>query len=421
MAIMFIGHVDCGKSTISGQILYSIGAIDRRDIEKYKKEAQKNGRDSWYLAYIMDQTEEEKEKGKTMETGRACFYTQKRNYTLLDAPGHQIYIQNMITSASQADVGILVISAREGEFEKGFEKGGQTKEHVLLAKVMNVPKLLVLINKMDDKTVQWNEIRYNNICGKLTEFLKNNGFKNIIYIPVSGLCGDNIIKKGNCEWYKGKTFIEELDDIIINDNNNKNLMISVYDKYQDMGKNIIIGKIESGILNKKSKLCIMPNNINIDVTNIDIDFESNDENFYTGDHVYISTKTNLDNINGSVICDVNDPIKPVNKFKAVVQITSVKKESPLITKGTTLMMHLNTLTVEVEIDNVICRIDKKEKKNIETKCNFLKINNVGNVIIKTIYPICCAKYENYKHLGSFTLRSDSQTIAVGKIIGLPNI
>ena len=158
--IVFIGHVDAGKSTLGGNILYLTGMVDERTMEKYEKEAREAGRESWYLSWALDTSKEERNKGKTVEVGRARFETEKRRYTILDAPGHKSYVPNMISGAAQADVGVLVISARKGEFETGFDKGGQTREHAVLAKMQGINKLVIVINKMDDPTVAWSKERY---------------------------------------------------------------------------------------------------------------------------------------------------------------------------------------------------------------------------------------------------------------------
>ncbi|GMI50751.1 hypothetical protein TeGR_g6974 [Tetraparma gracilis] len=157
--IVFIGHVDAGKSTLSGNILYLTDNVDKRTIERYEREAKDRNRESWFLAFIMDTNEEERAKGKTVEVGRAYFDTPDKRYTILDAPGHKNYVPNMIMGASQADVGVLVISARKGEFEAGFDRGGQTREHAMLCKTLGINYLIVVINKMDDPTVNWSKER----------------------------------------------------------------------------------------------------------------------------------------------------------------------------------------------------------------------------------------------------------------------
>lgn len=190
--VVFIGHVDAGKSTIGGQIMYLTGMVDKRTLEKYEREAKEKNRETWYLSWVVDTNQEERDKGKTVEVGRAYFETENKHFTILDAPGHRSFVPNMIGGASQADVAVLVISARRGEFETGFERGGQTREHAMLAKTAGVKHLVVLINKMDDSTVGWNIKRYEECKEKLTPFLKRIGFNpktDIHYMPCSGLTG----------------------------------------------------------------------------------------------------------------------------------------------------------------------------------------------------------------------------------------
>lgn len=174
--VIFLGHVDAGKSTLGGCILVVTGMVDERTLEKYKKESKEAGRESWFLSWVLDLNKEERAKGKTVEVGRGFFETDKRRYSILDAPGHKTFVPNMIGGASQADVGVLVISARKGEYETGFEKGGQTREHAILAKTQGVNKLIVVVNKMDDPTVEWSEDRYKQCTSKLTAFLKGVGY-----------------------------------------------------------------------------------------------------------------------------------------------------------------------------------------------------------------------------------------------------
>jgi len=206
--IVFIGHVDAGKSTLGGNLLFLTGMVDKRTMEKYEREAKDAGRESWYLSWALDSTPQERSKGKTVEVGRAYFETDQRRYTILDAPGHKTFVPSMITGAAQADVAILVISARKGEFETGFERGGQTREHIMLVKTAGVSKVIVVINKMDDSTVNWEKSRYEEIKDKLTPFIKSAGFNpktDVSFIPLSAYTGVNLkerIPKSVCTWFE---------------------------------------------------------------------------------------------------------------------------------------------------------------------------------------------------------------------------
>lgn len=193
--VVFIGHVDAGKSTLSGNILYLTGQVDQRTIDKFEREAKDLNRESWFLAFIMDTSEEERAKGKTVEVGMAHFDTPSKRYAILDAPGHKNYVPNMIAGAAQADIGCLVVSARKGEFEAGFDRSGQTREHAMLAKTLGVDKLVVVINKMDDPTVKWSQKRFDECVTKLKPFLKGCGYKvkkDVTFVPISGLNGANV-------------------------------------------------------------------------------------------------------------------------------------------------------------------------------------------------------------------------------------
>lgn len=232
ISLVFIGHVDAGKSTLAGNILFQMNEVDERTMQKYKEAAEKLGRASWVYAFVIDTNEEERAKGKTVEVGRAHFNTLKKRYTILDAPGHKDYVPNMIGGASQADVAILVISARKGEFETGYKLGGQTQEHATLVKMLGVKKIIVVINKMDEPTVEWSEERFNEIHGELLPFLTRRARKSnqtvqhgpsleyspddLLWIPVSGYSGINIVERLTpdiCPWYKGPSLIEALDNM----------------------------------------------------------------------------------------------------------------------------------------------------------------------------------------------------------------
>lgn len=269
--IVFIGHVDAGKSTIAGSILYRLGQIDERTIEKYQREAKANNRESWFIAYIMDVNEDEREKGKTVEVGKAFFETPSKRFTVLDAPGHASFVPNMLQGACLADYAALVISAKTGEFEAGFEKDGRTREHALLAKSLGVSKLVVIVNKMDEDSVKWSKERYDQIKKDLSSFLKMCGYnleKHVSWIPMSGLTGDNMIThvdKHKCAWYEGPTLLELLDSLELPERSeNAVVRVPVLDRYKDQGIHAI-GKVESGTVKYGGTYTLMPNKTNFEV------------------------------------------------------------------------------------------------------------------------------------------------------------
>ncbi|XWS48263.1 hypothetical protein CRYUN_Cryun13aG0059900 [Craigia yunnanensis] len=257
--VVFIGHVDAGKSRAGGQILFLSGQVNDRTIQKYEKEAKDKSRERWYMAYIMDTNEKERVKGKTVEVGRAHFETETTRFTILDAPGHKSYVPNMTSGAAQADIGVLVISACKGEFETGYESGGQTREHVQLAKILGVAKLLVVVNKMDDPTVNWSNQRYDEIELKMTHFLRSSGYnvkKNVQFLPISGLIGTNIktiVDKSLCPRWNGPCLFEALDSIEVPLRDPKGpFRMPIIDKFKDMGT--VMGMVESGSVREGDSL-----------------------------------------------------------------------------------------------------------------------------------------------------------------------
>ncbi|XP_043813346.1 eukaryotic peptide chain release factor GTP-binding subunit isoform X6 [Manihot esculenta] len=325
--VVFIGHVDAGKSTTGGQILFLSGQVDDRTIQKYEKEAKDKSRESWYMAYIMDTNEEERVKGKTVEVGRAHFETETTRFTILDAPGHKSYVPNMISGASQADIGVLVISARKGEFETGYERGGQTREHVQLAKTLGVSKLLVVVNKMDDPTVNWSKERYDEIESKMIPFLKSSGYnvkKDVLFLPISGLLGTNMktrIDKSVCSWWNGPCLFEALDAVEVPLRDPKGpFRMPIIDKFKDMGT-VVMGKVESGSITEGDSLLVMPNKTQVKVVAVYCD-ETKVRCAGPGENlrVRLSGIDDEDILAGFVLSSIAKPIASVTEFVAQLQI-----------------------------------------------------------------------------------------------------
>ncbi|KAI0368109.1 eukaryotic polypeptide chain release factor 3 [Pilatotrama ljubarskyi] len=424
--IVFIGHVDAGKSTMGGNILYLSGMVDKRTMEKYEREAKEAGRDSWYLSWALDSTPQERAKGKTVEVGRAYFETDSRRYTILDAPGHKTFVPSMISGAAQADVAILVISARKGEFETGFEKGGQTREHIMLVKTAGVQKVVVVINKMDDSTVNWSKERYDEIKDKLTPFIKAAGFNiktDVTFLPVSAYTGANLkerISKDVCDWWDGPSLLEHLDQMPMVDRKvNAPLMMPVSEKYKDMGT-IVVGKIESGHMRKGDTLLLMPNKNLVEVAAIYNEMEDEVQTAMCGDNVRIRLRGVEDEeiSPGFVLTSPTHPVHAVRQFEAQLAILDHKN---IICAGYSAVMHCHTLAEEVTLAALLHYFDKATGRKSKRPPQFAKRGQKIVALIETAEPVCVERFVDYPQLGRFTLRDEGKTIAIGKITKLIDI
>ena len=430
MNVVFIGHVDAGKSTTAGQILFLTGGVDDRTIEKYEREAKEKNRESWYMAYIMDTNEEERAKGKTVEVGRAHFETGRKRYTILDAPGHKSFVPNMISGASQADIGVLVISARKGEFETGFERGGQTREHAQLAKTLGVSKLVVAINKMDDPSVvengnAWSQTRFDDIVAKLSPFLRGCGYnpkKDLIFIPISGLMGHNMkapVDKSICSWYDGKPLFDVLDEIDpISRDPFAPFRMPIMDKYKDMGT-VVMGKCESGVVAKGDKLTMMPNKVPVKVTAVWRD-EIEVQAARPGENLRLRLSgIEEDEVSaGFVLSDPYKRVPVVHQFEAQIVVLDLLEHKPILTGGYTAILHLHSVVEECEVIKLVAAIDPKTKEKKKTK--FVKSDSICIARIAVEKSICVESFDTNPQLGRFTLRDEGRTIAIGKVTKIPH-
>jgi len=422
--IVFVGHVDAGKSTISGQVLYSTGMVDERTIEKYTREATEQKRESWFLAYIMDTNEEERAKGKTVEVGRAPFTTAKKRYTILDAPGHKNYVPNMIAGAAQADVAILVISARQGEFEAGFDKAGQTKEHALLIKTLGVSRIVVLVNKMDDPSVNWGVDRYNDIVNKLSPFLKGLGYATaaqLQFIPVSGILGLNIKKEvdeATCPFYRGPTLLALLDAMDpLPRANAAPLRVPILGGGRDLGAVFALGKVEQGTVKRGMKTLLMPGNVPCSVISVYTD-DSPVSRALAGENVKIVLKGVSDEAlqQGIVLSSVDSPVPCVSRFIAQVQFLELLETKPIVSVGYSAMIHLHTAVEPVTVKKLLEEINRKTGGTLKKNPAFLSSNAVGRVVLELPRTVALEKFADSPQLGRFIVRDEGKTIAMGKIL-----
>ncbi|XP_030909820.2 HBS1-like protein isoform X2 [Melopsittacus undulatus] len=394
--LVVIGHVDAGKSTLMGHLLYLLGNVNKRTMHKYEQESKKAGKASFAYAWVLDETGEERERGVTMDVGMTKFETKTKVITLMDAPGHKDFIPNMITGAAQADVAILVVDASRGEFEAGFETGGQTREHGLLVRSLGVTQLAVAVNKMDQ--VNWQQERFQEITSKLGQFLKQAGFKesDVAYIPTSGLGGENLVTRGQIgdltQWYKGKCLLEQID--------------------QGSGF-CVTGKIEAGYIQVGERLLAMPPNETCTAKGITLHDEPVDW-AAAGDHVTL-TLTGMDIIKinvGCVYCDPKEPIKVCTRFRARVLIFNI--EVP-ITKGFPVLLHYQTVSEPATIRRLLSVLHKSTGEVTKSKPKFLSKGQNALIELQTQRPVALELYKDFKELGRFMLRYSGSTIAAGVV------
>jgi peptide chain release factor subunit 3 len=413
ISIVFIGHVDAGKSTIGGQILCQLDMVDKRTMEKYMRESAEKNRGSWYLSWALDTNPEEREKGKTTEVGRACFELSSRKVFILDAPGHKMYVSDMISGANQGDVAVLVVSARINEFETGFDKGGQTREHVLLAKAGGIKKMIVLVNKMDDESVKWCEERYKEIETRLGNLLRRVYLKDdILFIPVSGFMGHNIKDRVDptiCSWYKGPSFLEILDNLILEKRDRLPFLASVNEKLKITGLDLYGIKVESGLIKRGDAVRILPKNIDTTVVGLYNDEDIEIDQGVAGDMIKIKFKDSQDEVGeGDMLCDPgNADFKVCNEFTCMLTILESKS---IVGAGYRAIIHLRTISALCKIVEFRGKVDgKMVKKHFARKGEKV----LAKIRCETPLALYCGSEKG--RMDTFALRDEDMTVAIGAI------
>jgi len=420
--LVVIGHVDSGKSTSTGHLIYKCGGIDKRTIEKFEKEAAEMGKSSFKYAWVLDKLKAERERGITIDIALWKFETKKFYFTIIDAPGHRDFIKNMITGTSQADVAILMIASPTGEFEAGYAKTGQTREHALLAYTLGVKQMIVCINKMDDKSVKYSQSRYNEIKEEFGKFLTKVGYKvkKVPFIPISGWNGDNMIERSkNMDWYKGKTLLETLDEIKPPKRpTDKPLRLPLQDVYKIGGIGTVpVGRVETGILKPGMVVTFAPVGLSTEVKSVEMHHESVEEAL-PGDNVGFNVKNvSVKDIRRGMVCgdSKNDPPTGVKEFNAQVIVLNHPGE---IRAGYTPVLDCHTAHIACKFSELLEKVDKRTGAvvgNADEPVKFVKTGEACVVKLIPSKPMCVEPYKQYAPLGRFAVRDMRQTVAVGVI------
>ncbi|MBI4360708.1 translation elongation factor EF-1 subunit alpha [Candidatus Micrarchaeota archaeon] len=408
--LIFAGHVDHGKSTLVGRVLYDTGALSENDLRKLKEEAAKVGKQTFEFAFAMDSLKEERERGVTIDIAHKDFNTQKYYFTIIDAPGHKDFVKNMITGASQADAAVLVCSAKEGV-------QAQTIEHAFLLKVLGVGQFIVAINKMD--SVNYDQAKYKETVDALTAKIKPMGYPvdKISFIPTSAYMGDNIAKKSaKTPWYNGPCLVEAFDNLIEPKKPlDKPLRLPIQEVFTITGQGTVpVGRVEAGVMKPGQAIIIMPEGVAGEVKSIEMHHQQLAE-AVPGDNVGFALK-NVDKKaikRGSVVGDPAKPPTVAEEFKAQIVVLN---HPTAIGKNYTPVFHLHTAQLACTITEILEKKDPKTGQTAQANPDFLKTGDVAIVKIKPTRPVVAEKYQDFPALGRFAMRDMGQTVAAGVIL-----
>jgi len=417
--IIVIGHVDSGKSTTTGHLIYKCGGIDKRTIEKFEKDAQDMGKASFKYAWVLDKLKAERERGITIDISLWKFETPKYYVTIIDAPGHRDFIKNMITGTSQADCAVLMIASPTGEFEAGISKNGQTREHALLAYTLGVKQMIVVINKMDDKSVNWAQSRYDEIKKEVQSYIKKVGYNpdKVLFVPISGWHGDNMLEKSaNLSWYKGPTLLEALDEITPPERPiSKPLRIPLQDVYKIGGIGTVpVGRVETGVLKPNAVVTFAPAMVTTEVKSIEMHHVQLPEAI-PGDNVGFNVKNvSVKDIRRGMVCgdSKNDPPSETASFNAQVIVLNHPGQ---INAGYCPVLDCHTAHIACKFSEILAKVDRRTGKETEKDPKNIKSGDAAIVKLVPTKPLTVETFADYPPLGRFAVRDMRQTVAVGVI------
>jgi len=410
--LVTIGHVDHGKSTTVGRILFEHGEIPPHIIEEYRKEAEEKGKATFEFAWVMDRLKEERERGVTIDVAHRKFETDKYYFTLIDAPGHRDFVKNMITGTSQADAALLIVSAREGEGVMA-----QTREHVFLARTLGVNQMIVGINKMDATQPPYSQKRFEEVKKQVEQLLASVGYKNVLIIPISGYKGDNIMKKSpNMPWWNGPTLLEALNSLQVPPKPiDKPLRLPIQDVYSITGIGTVpVGRIETGVLKVGDQVVFEPSHKSGDVKSIEMHHEPLQQ-AEPGDNIGFNVRgiSKTDIRRGDVAGHPTNPPTVAASFTAQIVVLN---HPSVIAPGYTPVFHAHTAQVACTITEILKTIDPRNGTTKEEHPSHIQTGDVAIVKVVPTKPMVIEKVSEFPPMARFAVRDMGQTVAAGQCI-----
>ncbi|ELY40424.1 translation elongation factor EF-1 subunit alpha [Natronorubrum tibetense] len=408
--LAIIGHVDHGKSTLVGRLLYETGSVPEHVIEQHREEAEEKGKGGFEFAYVMDNLAEERERGVTIDIAHQEFSTDEYEFTIVDCPGHRDFVKNMITGASQADNAVLVVAADDGV-------APQTQEHVFLARTLGIDELIIGINKMD--VVDYKEDTFDDVVDEVNQLLKQVQFQtdDASFIPISAFEGDNIAEASdNTPWYDGRTLLEALNDLPAPEPpTDAPLRLPIQDVYTISGIGTVpVGRIETGIMNIGDNVSFQPSDVGGEVKTIEMHHEEVPK-AEPGDNVGFNVRgIGKDDIRRGDVCGpADEPPSVAETFQAQVV---VMQHPSVITAGYTPVFHAHTAQVACTIESIDKKMDPASGEVAEENPDFIQSGDAAVVTIRPQKPLSIEPSSEIPELGSFAIRDMGQTIAAGKVL-----
>ncbi len=391
LKLVIVGHVDHGKSTLIGRLFFDTDSLPREKIEEVKKICEALGKDLEF-AYVMDHLEEERSQGITIDTAQTFFKTEKRNYVIIDAPGHREFTKNMITGASQAEAAILIVDAQEGVQE-------QTRRHAYILGMLALKQVIVAINKMD--LVGYARDVFENVSKDIKEFLAKIDIEPSYIIPISAKEGDNVAKKSDrMPWYDGPTILEALDTFKKMENREKNpLRFSVQDVYNIDNKRIIVGRVEAGTIHVGDRVLVLPSGEKTTIATIEEFMKKNVEKAEAGKSTGITVTDKIFIDRGDVLCEEEKQPSVTKKIRG--NLFWMSKEP--LKKGETVTFKVATQEVPCIVEEITRRIDSSTLETLEENAEALQNREVGEVVLSFTKEVVVDDFNRTPELGRFVI------------------